>query len=124
MHDTVQAPCEVPSKRERENPGRKPSARTTRLGDSKKVAFRTTVPRQRSSRLLKDKTPRPACAVPTPVTKLDKKNTFLVFSPPKFGSACRIEATFLPVRFANAGNMFALKLPTTKRTTLLLSRNW
>ena len=48
------------------------------------------------------------------MTKRDKKNTFLVFSPPKFGSACRIEATFLPVRFANAGSIFALKLPTTK----------
>ena len=58
MHDTLQAPCEVPSKRERENPSRKPSARTTRLGDSKKVAFRTTVPRQRSSRLLKDNSER------------------------------------------------------------------
>ena len=91
--------------------------------------FRTMVPRQRSSRLLKDnsvrekstathgKTSHVACAVPTPVTKRDKKNAFLVFSPPKFGSACRTEATFLPVRFANAGSMFALKLPTTKRTT-------
>ena len=47
-----------------------------------------------------------------------QKNTFPVLNPPKSGSARRIGATFLPILFVNAGSMFALRLPTTKRTTL------
>ena len=78
VQDTLQASCEVPSKRERENPGDKPSVRTTRLGDWGKIAFRTMVPAlftpvKEGSAATPGKTSHPACAVPMSATKRDRK---------------------------------------------------
>ena len=78
------------------------SAGTTTLRNSEEVPFRTTVPLQSSSCILRGntvkqrlaathaKTLHPACTASTSPRNLTTK-TFLVFGQPKFGSVCRIE---------------------------------